>query len=258
MKLDIDFTSLENLVKKMGARTIEWSSDVKITNIEKDWKIILETKGIDVDIKDVDILESGLLKYRGEQILLYIKEINSVSYYSLPKYHFYDCTTLKTMKSKGRLERYVVTQRKTGLFLIDKKVGGDFYERNTEERLEVCKNCLNWYNKNYKKRYSVATFDIIEFFENFLQTPIRLKPIGTDQFPSSFSFDVKKTEKSNFQTRELYSATRDIESINVAPENTKNSTVAQEQYADISPVLSETVLVEVYVDEETKKFEDMF
>ena len=180
MKLDIDFSALEILVQNMGAKPVDWTSDVKITAIESDWIIDLETKGIDVQIEDIQIQKNGLLKYRGKQILLYIKEINSFGHYGLPKYHFYQCATLNNMQSKGRFERYVVTQRKTGYFLMDKKVSYDFYEKDVEEKLDVCKNCLNWYNRNYRKRYGVETFDLVEFFESFPQSPITQLPMYTD------------------------------------------------------------------------------
>ena len=67
MKLDIDFTNLENLVKNMGASSVDWVSDVAVTHIESDWKIILETKGLDVDVNDIEISDNGLLKYRGQK-----------------------------------------------------------------------------------------------------------------------------------------------------------------------------------------------
>lgn len=181
MKLDIDFTALETLVKNMGASTIDWESNITITRIENDWKIILETTGLDVDINDVEIKPNGLLHYRGEQILLYIKEVSSFNHnVNLPKFHFYQCQTLNSMQNKGRFERYVVTQRKTGYFLMDKKIGYDVYEQDVEEKLSVCKNCLNWYNKNYLKKDNVDTFNIVEFFEHFTQTPISKKPTYTD------------------------------------------------------------------------------
>ena len=175
----------------MGASAVDWVCDVAVTHIESDWKIILETKGLDVGINDIEIQLNGLLQYRGEQILLYIKEINGVGHYGLPKFHFYQCATLNNMQSKGRFERYVVTQRKTGYFLMDKKVGYDLYDNGVEERLDVCKNCLNWYNKNYRKRYSGGTFDIVEFFEHFIMTPINQNPINTDILSRGFNSEVQ-------------------------------------------------------------------
>lgn len=180
MKLDINFSGLENLVREMGATPVPWTSDVKITVLETDWKINLETKGIDVEIEDIEIAANGLLKYRDEQILLYIKEINNFGHYGLPKFHFYQCATLNGMQKAGRFERYVVTQRKTGYFLMDKKIGYDLYEKDVEEKLDVCGHCLNWFNRNYRKRYDVKTFNIVEFFEYFIKSPITRTPTYND------------------------------------------------------------------------------
>lgn len=205
MKLDIDFTNLETLVKNMGASAVEWVSDVEVTHLESDWKITLETVGLDVDIKDVEVQPNGLLHYRGEQILLYIKEINSFGHYGLPKFHFYQCATLNSMHSQKRFDRYVVTQRKDGYFLIDKKSGYDWYEKDVEERLDVCKNCLNWYNRTYHKRYRVETFDIAEFFEHFKKSPINRRPAYTDKTaPKSGYTDDWNTVSSKQKERSGY------------------------------------------------------
>jgi hypothetical protein len=182
MKLDLDFTALETLVSNMGASAVVWESIITNTKVETDWKIVLETKGLDVDLSDVEIKLNGLLHYRGEQILLYIKEVSSFNHnVNLPKFHFYQCRTLNDMQSKGRFERYVVTQRKTGYFLMDKKTGYDSYEKDVEEKLNVCKNCMNWYNNKFGKSYTVETFVIAEFFGHFIQSPISRQPTYTDK-----------------------------------------------------------------------------
>ena len=263
MKLDIDFTNLENLVKNMGASSVSWISNVTVTHIEADWKIILETKGLDVDIKDIEIQSNGLLQYRGEQILLYIKEINGVGHYGLPKFHFYQCATLNNMQSKGRFERYVVTQRKTGYFLMDKKVGYDLYDNGVEERLDVCKNCLNWYNKNYRKRYSVGTFDIVEFFEHFIRTPINQNPINTDILSSTSNYtgrlktELKKPILDNANKLQKSYTQSDISPI---PTNDFNSLskLVSENYVEILPIITQATPVELDIDEHTQNFEDMF
>jgi hypothetical protein len=179
MKLDIQFKELEILVSNMGASQVEWKSDVAIEALETDWKIKLETTGIEVSIDDIDFTPNGA-KFRGEQILLHIKEVNGFGYYTLPKFHFYQCSKLSSMDKAGRLNRYVVTQRKSGYFLLDKKIGYNHYERNQEVQLSVCWFCLNWYNKNYRKNYTVDNFDIHAFFEQFNDSPITRKPTYTD------------------------------------------------------------------------------
>lgn len=204
MKLDIDFTTLETLVSNMGARAIVWTSNVTTTKVENDWRIVLETKGLDVDLNDVEIKANGLLHYHGEQILLYIKEVSCFNQnVNLPKFHFYQCRTLNDMQSRGRFERYVVTQRKTGYFLIDKKISYDSYEKDVEEKLNVCKNCMNWYNRNYRKWCNVETFDIAGFFENFTQSPISQKPTYTDKNAPKSGYtadwnDVSKQRKEQY------------------------------------------------------------
>ncbi len=181
MKINVSFPDLEALVAKMGASKVAWISGVDITPLETDWKTILVGSGIEVAIDEVEPDPSGFLKYRGEQILLHIKEVhNFYQYSSLPKFHFYQCRTLDNMKEAGRFDRYVVTQRKDGTFLIDKKIGYNEYEKDTAEKLLVCKNCLNWYNKNYNKKYTVNNFDIVEFFKKFSDSPLPYKPTHTD------------------------------------------------------------------------------
>ncbi len=63
---------------------------------------------------------------------------------------------------------------------MDRKIGYNDYEKNQIEKLFVCGNCLNWYNKNYRKNHRVDNFDIAAFFEQFTHTPITHKPTYTD------------------------------------------------------------------------------
>jgi hypothetical protein len=156
MKLDIDFTALEMLVKNMGAIFTPLPPPTPENKpAETDWekiKRILEETGIVIDIEDIEISPDGFTQFKGEQILLHIKEFN-VFYNgrpaSLPKFHFYQCTTLEDMRSKGRFKRYVATQRKDGYFLIDKMNEGNT-EHDIEVKLDVCRNCLSGYHQHYQ------------------------------------------------------------------------------------------------------------
>jgi hypothetical protein len=184
MKLDIDFTNLENLVKNMGASSgFIWESGVVATKIENDWRIRLAEGREIVPIEDIEISPDGFVKYKGEQILLHIKEFNL--FYdgrpaNLPKFHFYQCTTLESMRNQGRFKRYVATQRKDGYFLIDKMDDGNT-EYDVEIKLDACKNCLNKYNQHSQKRYTVENFDIAEFFEHFGDSQFTETPEHTDE-----------------------------------------------------------------------------
>ncbi|MDP3007928.1 MAG: hypothetical protein Q8N30_02510 [Methylococcales bacterium] len=182
MKLDIHFKELEMLVSKMGASKIIWIDDVEIEVLKPEWKIVLETTGIPINIedKDITIRQNGLLDYRGEQILLHIKDFNTF-YKDLPKFHFYQCSTLNDMTAAGKLKRYVVTQRKNGTFLIDTTMNGRLLKKDKEEKLLACKNCLKLYNERYRKNYTPNDFDIATFFDHIRNTPIIYKPSHTDE-----------------------------------------------------------------------------
>lgn len=187
MKLDIDFSALETLVKSMGATftPLPLPKPLPEKTDENGWdriKRILET-GVVIPITDVETSLEGFVKYKGEQILLHIKEFNL--FYNgkpanLPKFHFYQCTTLESMRNQGKFRKYVATQRKDGYFLID-KINGSDVEHDVETKLDVCKNCLNKYNQHYQKRYTVENFDIAEFFEDFGDSRFTETPTHTDE-----------------------------------------------------------------------------
>ena len=107
-----------------------------------------------------------------EQRLLYIPNSGA-------RFHFMECDTVKLMRKKGRGERYVLTNNKTGKFRVRKKDGSI-----SEEKLFVCKNCLSiqnykGYNALPKSRQEriVQEFDIQEFFKDckpmFSSLPLR-------------------------------------------------------------------------------------
>lgn len=147
MKLDDSFPSLKSLVRRMGAEGSTW----KISQIEMPELEALITDlatGIEIDLAEVDSDFGGLLIFKGENILLYIKDTRQdreTLLYDRKKakrFHFFNCITLKTMREEGRYERYVVTQRNDGLFSV---YATDSMSRETEEleaRLGPCINCL--------------------------------------------------------------------------------------------------------------------
>lgn len=142
-----------------------------------------------------------MLTYKGEQVILYIKDTRSDRYTlehepeKSRRFHVAECETLETMRHKGRFERYVVTNRMDGLFLVD-WLEKDTRERGeTEAALKVCKNCLkaiNWRGyENSEDRLELAGdrrqskseiwsgFEISQFlleFSTFFQT----KPSRSD------------------------------------------------------------------------------
>lgn len=152
MKLTISFPELVVQREKIGAPLSSWV----IGETALDPRDNLFTKlrgGIEIDLTEVESGPGGLLTYKGEQILLYIKDTRA-SLWTLTnepeksrRFHVAECQTLDTMRKEGRFERYVVTNRMDGLFRVD-WLDPDTRERGeTEAALKVCKNCLkalNW------------------------------------------------------------------------------------------------------------------
>lgn len=266
MKINPDLTLLERLVTKMGANAIAWESEVDVNVVSKkiDWKVTLETKGLEVDIKEVEITEAGLLRYNGEQILLYIKEISTLGRYALPKFHFYQCATLNAMQSRGRFERYVVTQRKSGFFLMD-KIHGHERIKGAEEKLDVCKNCLNWYNHKYRKKYTVSNFDIPAFFEQFTTSPITSKPKNTDNSSNITNYKdaiftvEREIHKKNDHPNNIYpeSVSKKLP-LKTSEEILSEESPFNDDYVDIVPVDSQICAIKLDIDDNTQNFEDMF
>lgn len=167
MKLDSKFPALEALIQKMGAPQSAWSPDLDAVTLARSEFRAELVQGIKITWQNNEDLEVGpcnLLLYKGEQVLLYIPELEK-------KFHVADCKTLTNMRDIGRFERYVVTNRTDGIFKVM-----DF-GRPTESPLDVCKNCLekiDW--KNYadstwpQRKQIFEDFDISDFL--FEYTPV--------------------------------------------------------------------------------------
>jgi hypothetical protein len=171
---------LNSIREKMGAPLmtffdgIEWVAIIPETvevimaqlNSERgievsDWKMIATPVGVDQILIGPD----------GERVIVYIPEAGH-------KYHITNCSTLKSMYSAGRYNRYVVSKRGDGRFTID--IG-----RSTERivRLEVCLNCLSGIrnNRRYSKgdtkfgglgsKFDVKTWMSQAVFENNMPKP---------------------------------------------------------------------------------------
>ena len=140
------------------------------------------------EIGSLDEIESrgGLLTYKGEQVVLYIKDTRQDKYTLLRypedarRFHVGECQTIKDMRSKGRFERYVVATRQDGLFLVE----AIDLDKAFEARLLVCKNCLSQLNwKGYANSRAVKVweeFSLQDFFAEFT-TFFSSRPRYTDR-----------------------------------------------------------------------------
>jgi hypothetical protein len=151
----------------------------------------LGQEGIDVDLKDVVTLKDNTLSYKGQRVLVYIRD---VMHYrkenNLPRYHIAYCKKLEEMRSNGRWARYVVANREDGYFQVS--INNTLHK---SERLDVCQYCLEalrWnnftayrYNKS-ERRNIVSNFSIVDFFIKYPKSLFSITPIYTsDTAPSN-------------------------------------------------------------------------
>ncbi len=146
---------------------------------------LTQGEGIDVQFDDITILKDGTLAYKDSRVLVYIRDVHVMgSAKGMPKYHFFNCSTLQGMRESGRFERYVVSAKIDGQFevrLIENK-----RRRRETVKLDVCKNCLNdtrfkgYSHQRMSQREKVrvvAEFAPGDFFEVYPRSLIGSEPI---------------------------------------------------------------------------------
>lgn len=147
--------------------------------INNSWEDALR-EGIEIKPGDSDFTineKTGELLYKGVKVLLYIRDQNNYtlsdddidSYHSEYKFHIAYCSTLESMQQQGKYEKYVVSTRNDGIFLVRASNGRK--TSTLEQELKVCKNCLRKLNyKNYKnvspnrRNLVYKEFSLEEFF----------------------------------------------------------------------------------------------
>lgn len=197
MNLIVHFPGLEEAKRKMRAPNQLWESPLGSLEAP-DFIIQLRETGIEIELEEVEGTKNGLLSYKGQHVLLYIKDTRQDRDTLLHdpensrRFHIADkCSTLERMREDNRYDRYVVTNRKDGLFLVDAE---DYLSGETEEieaPLKVCRNCLReldcqHYDRQgpYQKKEIWRSFSIEEFFDTH-STDFKVKPRYTDKtFPS--------------------------------------------------------------------------
>ena len=143
---------------------------------------ILASKGLDVEINEVQELSDGTLVYKDRRVLLHIRDIvtyqNREAQESLPKFHVANCRKLQEMRAKNRFDRYVVSTRTDGKFSV---IFIQNFGKNRPETcaLKICKLCLEHLSyKDYRISRSLRekiyeSFSIDEYFSAY---PPRLMP----------------------------------------------------------------------------------
>src|SRR5664280_2671549 len=111
MKLK-DFTTdnaLNELRHQMRAELAAYVPPARRATLTPEEVEALATKGIEIPLRDVEVLNDGTFTYKGRRVVVYIRDISSYrDDYSMPRFHLAMCETLLMMKDEGRYEkRYV-------------------------------------------------------------------------------------------------------------------------------------------------------
>ncbi|MGF1692359.1 HNH endonuclease [Photobacterium kagoshimensis] len=219
MKINVDFSALFGAVMKMGVTSFREFEPTALSDEREPIDIKLGD-GIEVSPDEIDF-DNGFLSYEGRQILLYIKDHGGRIGAALAnpeksgnKYHVADCTKLKSMRTEGRFERYVVTNRADGRFPI---AGKDYQLQELmegEAELKVCKFCLSELNyKGYasgRNRQGIfASFSMAEFFKTyssfFRSTPSRhADTASSDYTPDWLSITTRYRKSKNYQCEQCH------------------------------------------------------
>lgn len=218
MKL-IDFNKhegLNSLLKKMNIPP-DYKGDFTSKTVYLNESRKLGDIGIDIDwpgevTKNPD---DDTIKYKGKRVIVYIRDQQS-RYENSHKFHIAWCKTLEGKRTGGTYRsKYVVCQRKDGLFLVNIIDQNKVVEQKYIE-LKVCKNCLTTLNyKNYnevsseKQKEIYDNFSLAEFFEMDFGKKIYDIPDKTDLtaktniYPPDWNKISRKTKQEKYYTCEM-------------------------------------------------------
>lgn len=185
MKLRVDFSELSRLARMIGDGSAEFRLNNQMEAFAGlDIDDTLGGEGIEIALESIDT-DFNLLSYHGRQVLLYIKDHSMKFDATLQdpakgnRFHVAHCSTLEDMRQRNRFQRYVATNRISGVFDIEEQRswGGG---RKSEAELKVCMNCLSKLNYRgstefHARREAFRKFSLKEFFSDysscFLYTP---------------------------------------------------------------------------------------
>lgn len=183
--------NLNELRKKLNADLIDFSKvHWNAVNENELLDKLNSVEGILVEnISDI-IADDGTFEYKGKKVLIYIRDQRYNPKYGDRfeyKFHISSCDVIQRFIQNNRLNRYVVSTRTDGKFLVNivDSSCNSFIEKDVIKKLRVCKRCLD--NLNYKEyssgrqRTSIyENFTLKEFFEKY-QTNFSQLPPDTDQ-----------------------------------------------------------------------------
>lgn len=176
-----DHGDLNALRRAMNAEFVEYIGAPLGETITNDDLRRLEHEGIEIPLENVATLPDGTLAYKGQRVILYIRDVrqhrneSSIEHH-LPRFHVADCDKLREMRANKRFDRYVVTNRESGEFLLNVRRFGATKFEEVERQLKVCQFCLSnirWEDFDrirhisHKRAEIVSGFTLQRYFEAY-------------------------------------------------------------------------------------------
>ena len=148
-------------------------------------------EGVAVNVSEIVFAANGTLEYQGQKVLVYIRDqrtdIRRGRKGGEYKYHVANCRTLREAFAGRRENRYVVSRRTDGIFLINLLSGNAVVEQNIYRQMHICKNCLQELeyggyisHRGAKEDRIYRGFQLEDFFRKYGGTPVTRVPRHTD------------------------------------------------------------------------------
>jgi hypothetical protein len=175
------------LRREMNAPLVEfdWIQWVQVN--PDDFLEKLNSTGIEVDFTEITVEGDGTFNFQGHKVLIYIKDQRFNPRYDNEnkeyKFHICNCQTIEDFRSKNQLDRYVVSRRTDGTFLVNEMNTStrEYLSKDKYKPMNVCKNCLmhlsyNGYadHKTGKRIYEEFTLD--SFFSQYKGSQFHTTP----------------------------------------------------------------------------------
>ena len=176
MEIRYDFRLLWDQVRRVSEERESFEVSFDRNRLEPIEIELMEGKEISLD--QIEFV-NGLLSVEGRQVLLFIADHGSgvLAAQEDPekgrRYHVAECATLAEMREKGRFQRYIATNKLSGVFTIFGTDQSRSQDISCDVALKVCINCLKRINyKDYRNARAARPliwkpFDIAEFFNTF-------------------------------------------------------------------------------------------
>lgn len=220
--IDDKFNTLR---ETMGAEFFQWESKTsrEIIDPEDIYHRLISNEGISLDDENLDphdlIQSDSTFEYKGHKVLIYIRDWpleKTKNGVRERKFHISYCDTLSNMDKKGRFFRYIISQKKTGRFLVKilDRNSEKVLEENPDRKLDVCKMCLTKLNfngygletKTYQEKNAIfENFNLEDFFNQYKSTRFKKTPKfydmtgPLDTYPKNWtSISKSMKEKRNY------------------------------------------------------------